>query len=361
MKIKSIETVKLNLPPRNGPTTTPRRPSWADSAEVANPMTKFSKYKRHRSSWMPPWGAVWVKATAEDGTWGIGQTAFGRPVAAVIDDHFSPMLVGENCFAVEKIWDMMFRMSKPYGSLGLTACAMSGVDLAIWDLIGKLNRAVGVDYPEDPDLRARIRSYELAAGMQTAVPRIMNFSGETAHTQSLYGLDEEHSRPFGRQCLAARRLVENGVRFVQLYHGAGSAGTWDGHSDMKRKYDIEAPKVDKPIAGLLRDLKQRGLLDTTLVVFGTEFGRTPGAQGGTGRDHHPQGFMCWLAGGGIRGGITHGATDELGFYAVEDPHYVTDVHATVLHQLGIDPRHLGVPGRKRIDAHRGKPITEIIA
>ena len=189
----------------------------------------------------------------------------------------------------------------------------------------------------------------------------MNFSGETAHTQSLYGLDEEHSRPFGRQCLAARRLVENGVRFVQLYHGAGSAGTWDGHSDMKRKYDIEAPKVDKPIAGLLRDLKQRGLLDTTLVVFGTEFGRTPGAQGGTGRDHHPQGFMCWLAGGGIRGGITHGATDELGFYAVEDPHYVTDIHATVLHQLGMDPRHLGVPGRKRIDAHRGKPITEIIA
>ena len=138
MKIKSIETVKLNLPPRNGPTTKPRRSSWADSAEVANPMSKFPKYKRHRSSWMPPWGAVWVKATAEDGTWGIGQTAFGRPVAAVIDDHFTPMLVGENCFAVEKIWDMMFRMSKPYGSLGLTACAMSGVDLAIWDLIGKL-------------------------------------------------------------------------------------------------------------------------------------------------------------------------------------------------------------------------------
>ena len=138
MKIKSIETVKLNLPPRNGPTTKPRRPSWADSAEVANPMSKFPKYKRHRSSWMPPWGAVWVKATAEDGTWGIGQTAFGRPVAAVIDDHFTPMLVGENCFAVEKIWDMMFRMSKPYGSQGLTACAMSGVDLAIWDLIGKL-------------------------------------------------------------------------------------------------------------------------------------------------------------------------------------------------------------------------------
>ena len=229
------------------------------------------------------------------------------------------------------------------------------------ELIGQLNRAVGVEYPNDPDLRARIRSYELAAGMQTAVPEIMNFSGETAHTKSLYGLDAEPSRAFGTQCLAARRLVENGVRFVQLYHGAGSAGTWDAHSDIKRKYDTEAPKVDQPIAGLLRDLKQRGLLDSTLVVFGTEFGRTPGAQGATGRNHHPQGFMCWLAGGGIQGGITHGATDELGFYAVENRHYVTDIHATVLHQLGLDPRQLEVPGRKRIDVHRGKPIDEIIA
>ena len=229
------------------------------------------------------------------------------------------------------------------------------------ELIGQLNRAVGVEYPNDPDLRARIRSYELAAGMQTAVPEIMNFSGETAHTKSLYGLDAEPSRAFGTQCLAARRLVENGVRFVQLYHGAGSAGTWDAHSDIKRRYDTEAPKVDQPIAGLLRDLKQRGLLDSTLVVFGTEFGRTPGAQGATGRNHHPQGFMCWLAGGGIQGGITHGATDELGFYAVENRHYVTDIHATVLHQLGLDPRQLEVPGRKRIDVHRGKPIDEIIA
>jgi uncharacterized protein (DUF1501 family) len=227
------------------------------------------------------------------------------------------------------------------------------------DLIGQLNRAVGHEYPDDPQLRARIRSYELAAGMQTAVPELMRFDQETAQTQQMYGLDQNHSREFGTQCLAARRMVEKGVRFVQLYHGAGSAGRWDAHSDIKKRYDTEAPKVDKPIAGLLRDLKQRGLLDSTLVVFGTEFGRTPGAQG-TGRDHHPQGFTCWLAGGGIKGGVTHGNTDELGFYAVDNPHYVTDIHATVLHQLGLDSHRLGVPGRKRIDMHRGKPIKEII-
>ncbi|HAA59900.1 MAG TPA: DUF1501 domain-containing protein [Planctomycetaceae bacterium] len=228
------------------------------------------------------------------------------------------------------------------------------------DLIGKLNRAVGVEYPDDPQLRARIRSYELAAGMQTAVPDIMDFETETQATQSLYGLDQEHSREFGTQCLAARRLVEKGVRFVQLYHGAGSAGKWDAHNEIKKRYDREAPKVDQPIAGLLKDLKRRGMLERTLVVFGTEFGRTPGAQG-NGRDHHPQGFTCWLAGGGIKGGVTHGATDELGFYAVENRHYVTDIHATVLYQLGLDPLQLEVPGRKRIDLHRGSPIHEIIA
>ncbi len=243
----------------------------------------------------------------------------------------------------------------PYGR-GITAEEQA----AERELIGQLNQASGVEYPHDPDLRARIRSYELAAGMQTAVPELMQIDRETVHTQVLYGIDQEHSREFGTQCLVARRMVEKGVRFVQLYHGTGSAGTWDAHSDIKKKYDIEAPKVDKPIAGLLKDLKRRGLLDSTLVVFGTEFGRTPGAQG-TGRDHHPQGFTCWLAGGGIKGGVTHGSTDELGFYAAENPHYVTDIHATVLHQMGLDAQRLEVPGRKRIDIHRGQTIDAIIA
>jgi hypothetical protein len=244
---------------------------------------------------------------------------------------------------------------KPFGK-GMT----SREQKAQLKLIRQLNQAAGVEYPDDPQLLARIRSYELAAGMQTAVPDLMRLETETDQTQKLYGIDQDHSREFGIQCLAARKMVESGVRFVQIYHGTGSAGKWDAHSDIKKKYDLQAPRVDKPIAGLLKDLKQRGLLDETLVVFGTEFGRTPGAQG-TGRDHHPQGFCCWLAGGGIKGGVTHGATDELGFYATEDPHYVTDIHATVLHQLGLDSHRLEVPGRKRIDIHRGRPIQEIIS
>jgi L-rhamnonate dehydratase len=138
MKIKEIRAVKLSIPPREVKRTPPCHPSWWEHTEVANPMSKYPKYKRLRSSWMPKWGSVFVKITAEDGTWGLGQTSYGRPVAAIIDDHFAPMLVGEDCFAVEKIWDMMFRMSKPYGSLGLTTCAMSGIDLALWDLNGKI-------------------------------------------------------------------------------------------------------------------------------------------------------------------------------------------------------------------------------
>ena len=227
------------------------------------------------------------------------------------------------------------------------------------ELIGKLNRASGIEYPDDPQLTARIRSYELAAGMQVAVPDVMHMDRETEATRALYGIDRDHSREFGTQCLAARRMVEKGVRFIQIYHGTGSAGSWDAHSDIKKNYDIEAPKVDQPIAGLLKDLKQRGMLESTLVVFGTEFGRTPGAQG-TGRDHHPQGFTCWLAGGGIKPGVIHGVTDELGFYAIEHPHYVTDIHATVLHQLGLNPARLDIPGRNRLDIHHGSPIKEII-
>ena len=138
MKIKEIQAVKLNIPSRVNKHTPPRRPSWVESAEVANPMSKYPRFKRHRSSWMPKWGDVFVKVTVEDGTWGLGQTSFGNPVATIIDGHFAPMLAGENCFAIEKIWDMMFRMSKPYGSVGLTSCAMSAVDLALWDVIGKI-------------------------------------------------------------------------------------------------------------------------------------------------------------------------------------------------------------------------------
>lgn len=227
-------------------------------------------------------------------------------------------------------------------------------------LLGQLNHLAGIDYPDDKDLRARIKAYELAFQMQTSIPETLELHRETPATRQLYGLDRPETKSFGEQCLVARRLVERGVRFIQLFHGGGGGGDWDAHSEIKSNHGKLAEQVDRPIAGLLADLKQRGLLDETIVVFGTEFGRSPGAEG-TGRDHHPNGFSAWLAGGGIKGGVTHGATDELGFHAVEDRHYVTDIHATVLHQLGLDSRLLELPGRKRLDMDHGAPIFPIIA
>ncbi|MCA9029092.1 MAG: DUF1501 domain-containing protein, partial [Planctomycetaceae bacterium] len=188
-----------------------------------------------------------------------------------------------------------------------------------------------------------------------AVPEVVRFDDETAATQKSYGLDQTVTRSFGQQMLAARRLVERGVRFVQVYHGSsGGAGQWDAHKGLKASHSKLCKQVDQPIAALLADLKQRGLLDETLVVWASEFGRTPGSQHSDGRDHHPFGFTVWMAGGGIKGGIAHGNTDELGFHAVENRHYVTDVHATVLHQLGLDPRELVVPGRKRLEKELGQ-------
>jgi hypothetical protein len=229
-------------------------------------------------------------------------------------------------------------------------------------LLGRLNALSAVQYPDDPALRARIKSYELAFRMQTAVPEVVRFSTESESTRRLYGLDDPTTRTFGEQCLAARRLVERGVRFVQVFHGSnGGAGAWDAHSQLRKNHAALCAQVDRPMAALLKDLKQRGLLEETLVVWATEFGRTPGAEKSDGRDHHPYGFSVWLAGGGLKGGVAHGATDELGFHAAEHRHYVTDIHATVLHQLGLDPRRLEVPGQKRLEIDFGHPIREIIA
>jgi Protein of unknown function (DUF1501) len=229
-----------------------------------------------------------------------------------------------------------------------------------FQFLERLNKIASVQYPDDPAMRARIKSYELAFRMQTAVPELLKFSDENAETQKMYGLDQKETEEFGQQCLAARRLVERGVRFVQIFHGGGK-NAWDAHSELRKNHTELCAKVDKPIAGLIKDLKQRGLLDETIVVWATEFGRTPGVEGDNGgRDHHPFGFSTFLAGGGIKGGIAHGATDELGFHAVENRHYVTDVHATVLHQLGLDPRKLEVPGQKRLEIDFGKPIEEIL-
>ena len=242
----------------------------------------------------------------------------------------------------------------PFGTPGTSVT--TGERQAQLDLLRELNGLAGVEYPDDADMRARIKSYELAFRMQMAVPEVVSMQDETESTRQLYGLDQKQSKTFGEQCLAARRLVERGTRFVQIYHDG-----WDAHTKLKQNHTTRTGQVDKPIAGLLKDLKQRGMLEETLVVWATEFGRTPGAEKTDGRDHHPYGFSVWLAGGGVRGGVTHGATDELGFHAVEDRRYVTDVHATVLHQLGLDPRRLEVPGHKRLEIDFGEPIREILS
>jgi hypothetical protein len=228
------------------------------------------------------------------------------------------------------------------------------------DLIQELNHLRQFEYPDDPALAARVASYELAFRMQRSVPDVVDFAQETAETQTLYGLDQPHCRAFGMQLLAARRFVERGVRFIQIQHGGGGAGAWDAHGGLRANHSKNALAVDQPIGGLLEDLERRGLLDETLVVFATEFGRTPGSQGSDGRDHHIFGFSVWMAGGGLKRGVVHGATDEIGFHAVEDRHYVTDVHATILNQLGLDSRRLEVPGRKRLEIDHGRPIHEIL-
>ena len=229
------------------------------------------------------------------------------------------------------------------------------------DLTNQLNHLAGKKFPGDAALQARIKSYELAFRMQTAVPEVLDFKNESNETRELYGLDHPETKAFGQQLLAARRFSERGVRFIQIMHGDGAAGAWDNHSGLRKGHAKLSKQVDLPTAGLLKDLKQRGLLDDTIVVFATEFGRTPGSQGADGRDHHPFGFSVWMAGGGLKGGVVHGSTDELGFHAVENPHYVTDVHATINHLMGINPRMLEVPGHKRLDRDYGHVIKDILA
>jgi hypothetical protein len=234
-----------------------------------------------------------------------------------------------------------------------------------FEFINRLNGLSAVEYPDDEQLRARIRSYELAYRMQMSAPEVLNLAGETAETQAMYGIGNPPTELYGRRLLAARRLAERGVRFTLCY--LSDYGEWDSHSDIKNLHARSCGRVDQPLAALITDLKQRGMLDETLVVCATEFGRTPALEvtslnkAGTGRDHHPHGFTIWMAGGGVKRGHVHGATDELGFHAVEHPHYVTDLHATVLHLLGLDNRRLEIPGRKRLEMDHGQVMTEILA
>jgi uncharacterized protein (DUF1501 family) len=220
---------------------------------------------------------------------------------------------------------------------------------------------------DNSELAARIASYELAFNMQRHAPEAVDFAQETRATQTLYGIDEPRTADFGRKCLLARRLVERGVRFIQIYSGgAHNDDNWDAHTDIVRNHTKHAGDTDRPIAGLLKDLKRRGLLDSTLVVWGGEFGRQPTAEyaQGTGRDHNSYGFTMWLAGGGIRGGVSVGETDELGSAAVQDRFHVKNLHATILHQLGFDPNRLtyfyGGLDQKLVGVEGAEPIRQII-
>jgi hypothetical protein len=231
------------------------------------------------------------------------------------------------------------------------------------DLIQRMNQ-VGLD-PNDTEFAARIATYELAFRMQQHAPEAVDLSKETATTKTAYGLDDKRTADFGTRCLLARRLVERGVRFVQLYSGGGPLVTqWDAHDDINGNHEKMCGHVDKPIAALLTDLKERGLLDSTLIVWASEFGRTPMSQGGKGRDHNPFGYTMWLAGGGVKGGQAVGATDEFGLRAVSDRISVNDFHATLLHLIGLDHEKLTFPhsGRdERLTDVAGRVVEKAIA
>lgn len=247
----------------------------------------------------------------------------------------------------------------------------AGADQATRQLLQQMNRRHLAEHAGDSKLAARIASYELAARMQLSVPEITDLSSEPEHILKLYGAEagtEPTKAAFARNCILGRRLIERGVRFVQLFNGAYASGgelNWDGHGKIKEQYDRHAGIMDQPVAGLLRDLKQRGLLKDTLVVWCTEFGRMPMFQkGAQGRDHNPDGFTCWLAGAGIKGGVSHGMTDELGVKAVEDIHPLYDLNATILHLLGMNHEQLTIQHNgieRRLTNVEGHVIHEILA
>jgi hypothetical protein len=210
------------------------------------------------------------------------------------------------------------------------------------DALADLNREFRAHHATNTDIAARLQTYELAARLQLAAPHLVDLSGEPRHVLDLYGIGGDETDDFGRQLLLARRMAEEGVRFIQICHAGGGNGGWDAHGDIKTHEPL-CRATDKPIAGLIRDLKQRGMLDSTLVIWSSEFGRSPWSQNTTGRDHNPRGYTVWLAGAGVKGGTVHGATDDVGYKAVVDPHYYSDLHATILERVGLDHEKMTVP------------------
>ena len=304
------------------------------------------------------------------GSWtiyGLGAESDSLPAYVVMPDPDGALEAGQpmymNGFLPAVYQPTMFRGGdKPVLNLDLPAGVSLGQRRATVDLIRDLNEAVLAE--DDDELGARITSYDLAFKMQMEAPGILDLSNEPQKTLELYGVGAEPTNDYGRRCLLARRLVEKGVRFVTVVSGGGPGNLqWDAHSDIEENHLRLAAQTDQPMAALLEDLKRRGMLDSTLVVWGGEFGRSPEAQGGKGRDHHNLGFTMWMAGGGIRGGQVVGATDAIGLRVIETPCHFRDIHTTMLHQLGLDQDQLSYlhMGRKeRLTQLRGRVIRQIV-
>ncbi len=305
-------------------------------------------------------------------TYGLGTENENLPAFVVIYDHRGGPNAGtanwSSGFLPAAYQGTVFRATgDPILDLRPPAHISIAEQRARLDHLARLNQEHARKYPDSTELAARISSYELAFRMQDSAPAAVDLSRERAATKRLYGLDDPVTEPFGKQCLLARRLVERGVRFVQLYNGSKKRqGTddWDAHSNLASNHEQHAREVDKPMAGLIQDLKQRGLLDETLVMWHTEFGRMPISQRGVGRDHNPGAMSMWMAGAGIQGGQVIGATDEFGYKAVQQPVSYHDVHATILHLLGIDHERLTYFFNSRdmrlTDVH-GDLIPQIVA
>jgi hypothetical protein len=300
-------------------------------------------------------------------TYGLGSVSENLPAYCVLLQPEGTPEGGAPCWGagfLPAVYQGTLLRKGPIPSLNLKPPATVGAEQQrrTLDLLRRMNEA---DLePEDTELAARVASYELAFRMQQHAPEAVDLGRETAATHTAYGLDDRRTADFGARCLLARRLVERGVRFVQLYSGGGPIVTqWDAHDDLNANHEKMCGHVDQPIAALLKDLKQRGLLDSTLVVWATEFGRTPMSQGGKGRDHNPYGFTMWLAGGGVKGGQAVGATDEFGLRAEENRISVHDFHATLLHLLGLDHEQLTYlhSGRdERLTDVAGRVVREVL-
>jgi hypothetical protein len=303
------------------------------------------------------------------GSWivyGLGSESDSLPAYVVMPDTHGALEAGQPMYAngfLPAVYQptMLRSGERPLRNLDLPAGVSRDARRQTIDLVRELNRAV--TDANDEELNARIGAYDLAFKMQSEAPEVFDLSRETQETLDLYGIGREPTDDYGRRCLLARRLVEKGVRFTVVVSGGGPGNMqWDAHNDIEENHVRLASQTDLPIAGLLADLKRRGLLETTLVLWGGEFGRSPEAQGGKGRDHHNLGFSVWMAGGGIRGGRVVGASDEIGLRAIESPYHFRDIHTTILHQLGLDQDLLSYlhQGRKeRLTEIQGEVIREI--